>query len=393
MANNRALGYWWPNGYPTKWGLCVPWNNYNGAAPITVMSASSYLNTKFFNPARPGVNSFDSTVYPYHGCVPPYYTYTFDFPEGWAQTNWKTAMYLPMLYEASMTKNPTNYANFKALLAQYPNRRVLIGNEPNDTAQARVTPQEFADAILDLREVAPNLQWVGPNIIEPFGADPDPNLNNTSASCSTLSWLNAYHALVVANPDLKPTVWSFHIYADNTTLWNSYWTLISQWMIAHNYKVNSYTAEPLWLTETALGRCTAGGGASNATVAEQQGLINIINSYMTTRSDFPIKMCFTYCAVDDMAGGHKIGAFEVAPPTTPATWKPLPNPYSNNEYEAWNAGVGAYEYTSVGQYWDDRVTYWPSQPPYTAAQKRPWPAPKRAPAVKVPAYPLLAPSL
>jgi hypothetical protein len=391
VANNRALSYWWPGGYPTKWGLCVPWNNYNGAAPITVMSASSYLNTKFFNPSRPAMNGADSTVYPYHGCVPPFYTYTFDFPEGWAQTNWKTAMYLPMLYEASKTKNPTNYAAFKAQLANFPNKRVLIGNEPNDTAQARVTPQEFADAILDLKTVAPGLQWIGPNIIWPFGPSTDANLNNTSASCSTNAWMTAFHALVVANPALKPVNWAFHIYAGNTSDWNSYYSQLNSWLVAHNYKINSYTAEPIWITETAIDRCMAGGGASNATAAEQMTLINIINSYMTTRSDFPIKMCFTYCAVDDMAGGHKIGAFEVQPPTTPKTWKPLPNPYSNNEYEAWDGS--AYAYTQVGQYWDDRISYWPSQPPYTVEQRRPWPAPKRAPAVKVPAYPLLTPSL
>jgi hypothetical protein len=262
-------------------------------------------------------------------------------------------MYLPMLFEAKTTA-PT-YANFKSLLQQYPNKLVLIGNEPNDVNQGNTTPAEFAAAIDDLHTVSPNMQWIGPNIIFPFATPGNENNLNT-----TLGWCNAYHNLIVARPDRKPTRWSFHIYAENTVKWNEYWTMLCQWMIAHNYKVNSYTPTPVVLTETSLSR-------PDATLAEQQTLLSIISALMN-RAASPLAQTFIYCASDDSPHGTL-------------------DEYSNNELMQPSGAV--YAYRTLGTTWDALARWLYS----TVPPRRPWPAPARAPATVRAARPILSPSL
>lgn len=217
----RTFSYWWGGQNPSKLGVCAS----AAIADARGIAIESYFRDWLFA----GVLTTYADAQPRHGILPWFSDESFYYQDGWDNINWKTAMYLPTLYEAK-TGNPA-FTPFKnKILASYigssgPNgqgissKTVLIGCRPNmliSEGGSQTTAQQMFNAVGSLRTALydakpsnpPQMTWIGPNIFYQVNG-----FTGGDAWRNGPTWMASWDALMQADPNRAPSVYGFAIQA------------------------------------------------------------------------------------------------------------------------------------------------------------------------------------
>lgn len=229
-----TFSHWWGATNPSKMGVCATYK----VADARGISAAAYFRDWLFAFA---LHTY-ADAEPRHGLVPWFADEAFDYPDGWNNSNWKTAMYLPTLYEAK-TGNPALPAFKNALIASYvgsgqgvSNKTVLIGCRPNllvSEGGSQTTAQQMYDCIGSLRTALknarpgnpPQMTWIGPNIfyqVEGF--------TGSSAWRNGPTWMQQWDNRILADPSRAPSVYGFAIQAWDVADYTEYFGRIASYM-------------------------------------------------------------------------------------------------------------------------------------------------------------------
>lgn len=239
----RTFAHWWGGQNPTKMGIKIPFENYIFGYSVP---AAQYFRDYLFS----GTFSNYADAAPRHGVLPYFMDDHYDYPDGWAQYNWKVGMYIPCFWEGKTTSPHMPHFTSRVVDSYcgvtggpfgsgVSNKLVQIGNMcniPSDYWGSNTTPQQLFDTVKALRAAiaaeqpvnTPQMTWIGPNIVLAVGG-----YTGADAWRNGTAWMGTWRSLVSSDPACEPSVYGWVIHANSPTEYNTYFNLVATYMATY----------------------------------------------------------------------------------------------------------------------------------------------------------------